>query len=283
MGQVTGISWTGLTYNPWVGCEMVSAGCALCYMFRDMRRFGHDPTVVRRTSNATFFAPLKWQKQIEAGKRTGADRLVFTCSWSDFFIEEADAWRPDAWGVVHRTPDLIYQILTKRPERIPDHLPPFWNEIRDRVWLMVTAENQKCADERIPCLLGVTPRPAVFGVSYEPALQGVRFPMLDEVDWLICGGESAVPRSGARIFDLEWARWAQGQCKRAGTAFWMKQVGSNAVEFTGESITHRFNTRHPHGADPAEWPTDLRVQEFPPAFHNAPAAKEEADPCVLSL
>jgi protein gp37 len=117
-------------------------------MFTAKRRFGQDPTKVHRSADATFYAPLKWQSEIISGKRVGQGQFGFTCSWSDWWINEADPWRDDAWTVIRQCPDLIFQILTKRPQRIADHLPDFWDEIRDRVWLGISAENQEEYDRR---------------------------------------------------------------------------------------------------------------------------------------
>lgn len=109
MGQTTAIAWTDATQNFWQGCKKVSTGCKFCYMYRDKERYKADPTLVVRSADATFYAPLR-KRSFQEPQR------VFTCSWSDFFIEEADAWRPDAWYVMKRSPHLItYQILTKRP------------------------------------------------------------------------------------------------------------------------------------------------------------------------
>src|SRR3990172_2238186 len=107
VGEKTAIAWTDKTWNPWMGCHKVSAGCKACYMYRDMPRYGKDPTVVQR-SKTTFADPLKWPDPAK----------VFSCSWSDFWIEEADPWRTEAWSIIRRTPHLTYQILTKRPARI---------------------------------------------------------------------------------------------------------------------------------------------------------------------
>ena len=82
-------------------------------MFRDKKRFGQDPSVVVRSSAATFEAPLRWR----------TPRRIFTCSWSDFFIDKADAWRPEAWEIIRETPQHTYQILTRRPERIRPSCP----------------------------------------------------------------------------------------------------------------------------------------------------------------
>src|SRR5437868_587512 len=112
MGTETGISWTEHTWNPWRGCTKVSPGCANCYMFREQRRYGRDPTQVVRTK--TWNDPIKWNRQAaEAGRKD----LVFTCSWSDFFHEGADEWRDEAWAVIRSCPNLIFQILTKRADR----------------------------------------------------------------------------------------------------------------------------------------------------------------------
>src|SRR5579863_217830 len=111
--ETTGIAWTDARWNPWIGCTKVSEGCALCYMYTLERRWGRDPEIVRRASSESFRAPLRWQRKAEGGP--SARRLVFTCSLSDFFHEDADPWRPEAWEIVRRTPLLTYQILTKRP------------------------------------------------------------------------------------------------------------------------------------------------------------------------
>src|SRR6059036_2468127 len=92
---------TDRTWNPWVGCTKVSAGCANCYMFRQQREYGRDPTAVVRTK--TWDNPPRWQR---AAARAGRTEYVFTCSWSDLFHEAADPWRAEAWAVVRRCPNL---------------------------------------------------------------------------------------------------------------------------------------------------------------------------------
>ncbi|MGH2369611.1 MAG: DUF5131 family protein, partial [Chloroflexota bacterium] len=134
MGSTSSIEWTDATWNPWQGCTKVSPGCAHCYMYRDKARYGQDPTTVRRSTSATFYRPLAWR----------APQRVFTCSWSDFFHEDADAWRSEAWDVIRRTPHLTYQVLTKRPDRLPDCLPADWP--LPNVWLGTSVEYQRWVD-----------------------------------------------------------------------------------------------------------------------------------------
>src|SRR5687768_11465511 len=115
MGELSIIEWTHSTLNFWRGCDKVDPTCAYCYMFRDQRRYGRDPSVVVRCSDGTFYAPLRSRKWAETRDRFLADvgyHLVFVCSWSDFFHEKADPWRADAWDVIRRTPQSTYQILT---------------------------------------------------------------------------------------------------------------------------------------------------------------------------
>jgi len=155
----TGIDWTDYSWNPWQGCKKISPACDNCYMFTDKKRYGQKGSDIHKSAKATFNKPLK----IEAGSK------VFTCSWSDFFLVEADEWRDEAWDIIRATPHLTYQILTKRPENIKDRLPKDWEESFSHVWLGVTAENQEQADVRIPILLDI-PGSKRF-ISIEPMLE----------------------------------------------------------------------------------------------------------------
>jgi protein gp37 len=220
-------------------------------MFREKKRYGQDPNVVVRSKPATFYAPLN-------RKRWSSNQpLTFTCSWSDFFIAEADAWRQEAWEIIDRRRDLIFQILTKRPERMAGRLP--WT--RDpwpHVWLGVSAENQDAADIRVHQLMA-TPA-AVRFVSYEPALGPVDFSswLGNGLSWIIFGGESADRRADARPCDIEWAAATIDDCRRYGAAPFVKQAGSHPVA-NGRPLYYRAHK----GDDPSEWPFWMRVQELP--------------------
>jgi protein gp37 len=212
MGATTHIEWTEATWNPWHGCKKVSPGCAHCYMFRDKKRFGQDPTRVVRSSDATFQAPRRWRES----------RRIFTCSWSDFFIADADRWRDEAWEIIAETQQHTYQILTKRPERVPGHLP--WR--RDpwpNVWLIISAEDQKHFEKRWQ-LVAELPA-AVRGISVEPLLAPVDLKdalQAERLSWVIVGGESG---PGARTMNPEWVRFLRDQCLEAGVPFFFKQWG----------------------------------------------------------
>ena len=221
MAENTGIPWADNTWNPWQGCHKVSAGCANCYMFRDKKRYGQDPSTVIRSKPKTFNSPLKWKDPAR----------VFVCSWSDFFIEEADPWRDDAWDIIRKTPHLTYLLLTKRPENIKDRLPSDWP--LPNVWLGVTAENQEMADKRIPILLSI-PAAKRF-VSIEPIVGVVDLKQYlygsdvhPFLGWVIVGGESG---PGARPAHPDWIRFLSHQCKESSTPFMFKQWGDWVDEF----------------------------------------------------
>lgn len=211
MGSKTDISWSNATWNPWQGCHKISAGCKNCYMYSDKARYGQDPNMVVR-SKTTFNAPLNWQE----------GRLVFTCSWSDFFIEEADAWRDEAYSVMRRTERHTYQVLTKRIDRVEGRLP---DPILNNMWLGTSVENVK-EKWRINVLRSL---PAVVRfLSIEPLLEDIGTLDLRGISWAIIGGESG---SNARPMDINWARNIVTQCKAAGIACFVKQLGAFPVEY----------------------------------------------------
>ena len=210
MGEHSAIQWTDNTWNPWMGCKKVSPGCKFCYSYRQQTAWGMDPTEIRR-SKTKFYEPLKWRKPVK----------VFTCSWSDFFIEQADAWRDEAWEVIRKTPHLTYQILTKRPQNIKDRLPDNWGSGWPNVWLGVSVENEDYL-WRVDALRTVFA--VVRFISYEPALGQVDFtPYIRVIQWIISGGESKSPRSA----NLEWFRGVRDLCIQYGVAYFHKQNGGN--------------------------------------------------------
>lgn len=245
MGEVSKIQWTDATWNPWYGCKKVSDGCKYCYMYRDRERYGDDPSIVVR-SKTKFNDPLKWKES----------RLIFTCSWSDFFIEEADEWRAEAWKIIKATPQHTYQILTKRPERITMCLPDDWGDGYDNVWLGVSAESQLTADKRIPQLMEI---PAcIHFVSFEPLLERIRvrdIKGIEKINWAIIGGESGnrTGRYRYRRCDMEWIRKLISDCHDYGTYVFVKQLGSYiAQQCKGIS-----------SGDMDTWPKSLQVQDMP--------------------
>lgn len=222
MGK-TNIAWTNYSHNFWYGCKKVSQGCRSCYAEREMKRFGKDFNSITRAKG--FDKPLKWK----------GPAMVFTCSWSDFFIEEADPWRDEAWEIIRQTPYLIYQILTKRAENIPDRLPGDWGGGYDNVWLGVSIESQEHILRAF--MLNKIPAKVRF-ISAEPLLGEIYLkphltqwvPVKDDpkythvvrgIDWVIVGGESG---PNFRSMDLKWAVSLAEQCHKTLAGFFMKQA-----------------------------------------------------------
>lgn len=205
MGEQTGIEWADATINFWMGCRRVSPSCAHCYADREMSRYGRNFDAVTRTSDSTFYKALTWKEP----------KQIFTCSWSDFFIEEADQWRDSAWNVIRKTPQHTWMILTKRPERIENHLPAD-NICPANAWLGVSVENARFywRIEEIRKYL------AIRFLSVEPLLGPMPDLPLEGIDWTIVGGESG---AGFRPLNLDWVRQIRDRCVERGVPFFFKQ------------------------------------------------------------
>lgn len=257
MAEHSQIGWTEGTWNPWHGCTPVSAGCDNCYMMRDKERYGQDGTVVRR-SKSTFNDPIAWK----------APKMIFTCSWSDFFHEAADPWRQGAWDIINATPHHRYQILTKRPQRILECLPKD-RKVFPNVWLGVSVENTKAIRriayfDRLERAHGYA-FPVRF-VSFEPLLERLDIDVLSRqyfespYEWAIIGGESGNP-SGRWAYRECDAQWLQELCDfhfNLGVKVFVKQ--------TGTAIAKKYQLKTPHGTDLRNLPAHLsRInrQEMP--------------------
>jgi protein gp37 len=227
LGDTTRISWANRTWNPWYGCRHVSSGCDHCYAEALLNKL-HGPgyfDTVRRSK--TFNDPQRWQR--EAAKEKRFD-LVFTCSLSDFFIQDADKWRPEVWRIVKHTPNLIYQILTKRPELIGKRLPNDWGAGYKNCWLGVSVENKKFL-KRMDVLRDI---PAyVRFVSAEPLLEDISTELKKRISGfhqIIVGGESGNNSDLYRPMDTEWARKIMKVCRDHDVAFFFKQSAAKRTE-----------------------------------------------------
>lgn len=248
----TNIQWTDETVNFWMGCKKVSAGCKLCYMYRDMDRYGKNGSVV---------VPVQEKTNLNKLRKLAPGSKIFTCSWSDFFIEEADPWRARAWDIIRAHPQFIWQILTKRPERIKQCLPDDWGDGYPNVWLGVSVENQEAADERIPILIDI---PAVVRfLSCEPLLEFVDLfnygqnKWYKSIHWVIVGGESGndVGKYTYRPCDLNWIKDIVFNCERYNVPVFVKQLGTH--------LSKELHLKDRHAGVVGEFPFSLRVLQFP--------------------
>lgn len=238
MADKTLIAWTDRTFNPWLGCTKVSAGCDHCYAETLARnRMGLSiwgPGANRNVTSANYWKqPLRWNAEAE---RAGQRLRVFCGSMCDWAEKHpvADATRPRLWDLIRRTPWLDWLLLTKRPGRIPRCLPPDWGEGWPNVWLGTSIENMDVA-YRADHLRAVPA--AIRFVSYEPALGPLDDLDLTGLHWVIYGGESG---PGYRQHDVQWARTMRAKCDAAGVAFFYKQSAAPrtemGIELDGEVV-----------------------------------------------
>ncbi len=258
MGKKSEIQWTDATVNFWTGCLKISDGCKFCYMYRDKERYGQDPTQVIRTKPKTFNAALTWNDP----------KKIFTNSWSDFFIEEADAWRDDAWDIIRRTPQHTWQILTKRTDRIDKCLPPDWGMGWDNVWLGFSAENQVNYNKRLLDMVGVNAK-TIF-VSIEPLLDRIilsgeqgQWQLWDKIiNQIIIGGESGF----GKYAEDKSAKWQYRKCELEWIEALIEEAKGRTAVFVKQMGTHlakELKLKDHHGGDWDEWKLNLKIREFP--------------------
>ncbi len=207
-------------WNLWHGCHKKSEGCQHCYVYRRDAEFGKDSNVVTKT--ASFNLPIRRDRS--GNWKVPSGTLMWTCFTSDFFIEEADAWREEAWLMISRRIDLHFYMVTKRPERILQCLPEDWGNGYENVTICCTMENQRRTGERLPIFreLPISHK----AIICEPLLEAIDFH--DELgpwcEQLTVGGESG---RDARVCDYQWVLNIREQCMSAGVPFYFKQTGAN--------------------------------------------------------
>ena len=230
-----------------MGCRKVSAGCKYCYMYRWAQRppFMTEGGKTIRRSITMLDAPLKWKEP----------RLVFVCNLSDFFLEEADEWRGQAWDVMRQASHHTYQILTKRPERVPDLLPPDWCFGWKNVWIGTSVEDRNTL-HRIESLRKIHAYTRF--VSFEPLLEEIDMTGIPAAyDWAIIGGESG-NEQGA----FKYRTCKQSWIKNLIQWHWAQNVPIH-VKQLGTHLSRELMLKDRHGQDPTEWPLPLQIREMP--------------------
>lgn len=296
---MTKIEWTwlpgykGETWNPWTGCTKVSLGCKFCYAERDMKRWGLQDDFTKIVIHQDRFdKPLRWKKP----------RCIFVNSTSDMFHEDVpDKIIDEIFAIMALSPNHIFQILTKRSERMLDYFHNYhqkedWSEaanyvtdkyIRplerglyladeiqmpfDNVWLGVSVENQETADERIPQLLQIDA--SVRYLSIEP--------LLDRIDlgqYISIPGIAKHHEYMKGILCEDWKQpinWLicggeSGPRARPMNLEWVRSIIGQCREadvpvFVKQmgSFWAKANGFSGKGGDPAEWDEEFRVREYP--------------------
>lgn len=208
-------------WNPWHGCKKISEGCLNCYMYTLDKRHGKDGAMIYKTKSA-FQYPLSKNRRGEYKIKSG--ELIRLCMTSDFFMEEADEWRPEVWKIIRQRSDVKFFILTKRAQRIQECLPEDWGQGYENVILNVTCENQERAEERIPILLSIPAKHK--GIMCAPLLGPItilKYLQSGQLEQVICGGENY---EGARPCHYEWVKSLYLQCRKHGVTFNFIETGN---------------------------------------------------------
>ena len=224
MGEKTGIAWCDHTFNPWIGCTKVSAGCENCYADRENKRFnwvsewGKD---YRLTSDANWKKPIQWARKAVAD---GVTRRVFCASLADVFdAKVSQDWRINLFDLILDTEEiggLEWLLLTKRPENIAPMFQGMKNASNVRVG--ITTENQEMFDKRMPIFLDAWQGKNF--ISVEPMLSRLNIETnqyADKINWVIAGCESG---TNVRECRPEWARDLRDQCNWYNIPFFLKQL-----------------------------------------------------------
>lgn len=292
MGETTGISWCDHTFNPWIGCTRVSPACDGCYAAALMGHEGRHKRVVwgepgegagtrSRTAPSTWNEPRKWDRKAKA---EGVRRFVFCASLADVFDNEVPAeWRRDLFDLIRATPNLIWLLLTKRPQMIvklftaahwPDHVDPSAAELRadwpSNAFAGTTVEDLARmpnvyrlldAKDRLGIPLAfLSCEPLLEDIGHAPALQA----MLGGrgIGWVIIGGETDQGKHKARPTHPRWERNIQQACAIAGVPFHKKQTGEwiHRSQFTTSMPT--LGEKVPDRTEFYLWPDGTRSEKL---------------------
>ena len=209
-------------WNPWHGCHKYSAGCTNCYVYRRDSSVGKDASIVQKTKS--FHDPIRRKR---SGEYVIPNRLLFTCMTSDFFLEDADPWRAEAWDMIRQRPDIRFCIFTKRILRAADCFPDDWGDGYPNVIIGCTVENQQAANERLSvfCQLPIAHKWIICAPLLGPIwLERYLSPQIEE---LTVGGESG---PHARPCDYDWVLDLRDQCAAQHVPFQFHATGANFIK-----------------------------------------------------
>lgn len=220
----TGIPFCDYTWNPASGCTKISEACENCYAEKQAYALQKKNTAGYKENGFKF---TMYQSRIENLSHWKKGGKIFVGSMTDMFHEEMTFnFFLEVINIIERHPDNIFLFITKRPQKMKD----FFSKIvmPGNIWLGVTAENQRRAEERIPILLSIPA--AVHFANVEPILEKVNFePFLsgeNKLDWVLSGGETG---ENARPVNPSWVISLKDQCRRYNTPFFFASWGEYRI------------------------------------------------------
>lgn len=233
------IEWTDATWNPVRGCTKISPGCKFCYAERFAERFrgvhGHpfEQGFDLRLVPEKLIDPLRWK----------TPKMVFVNSMSDLFHEGVpDHYIEAVSRVMVHANWHTFQVLTKRSKRMSALLKTKLRFAagRQNIWWGVSVENRSYGLPRIEDLR--VSGAAIKFLSVEPLIEDLGTVQLDQIDWMIVGGESG---PGARPMEARWVRSLRRQCRTTGVRFFFKQWGGVRKHLTGRILDGRTYDEFP--------------------------------------
>lgn len=228
------IEWTEMTWNPTTGCSKISQGCKFCYaevMSKRLQAMGvekYKDNFEVRVHPSALNVPYTWKKS----------KIVFVNSMSDLFHKEVPvSFIKDVFRVMRENPQHVFQLLTKRAERLLE----LNNQLKwsHNIWMGVSVENQQ-VENRIDMLRKTNAK--VKFLSLEPLIGPLPKLNLDKIDWVIVGGESGIT---PRPMKPEWVIDIQEQCERKEVAFFFKQWGGRNKKKNGRLLNGRIYDEMP--------------------------------------
>lgn len=222
------IEWTEMTWNPTTGCDKISAGCKFCYaeiMSKRLQAMGlekYKDNFEVRTHEDALDTPYTWK----------SSKVVFVNSMSDLFHKDIPLeFIKKVFKVMNNNPQHVFQVLTKRAERLFElHTELKWTH---NIWMGVSVENDKVRN-RIDFLRNTNAK--VKFLSLEPLIGPLKNLNLNNIDWVIVGGESG---HRPRPIDADWVIDIQEQCKDNDVAFFFKQWGGKNKKAAGRLLNGR--------------------------------------------
>lgn len=314
MAENTAISWATHTFNPWIGCSKVSPACDGCYAEALMdKRYGkvqwgpHGERV--RTAPANWKQPLKWNRQAETD---GTRPFVFCASLADVFDNQVPAeWRRDLFDLIRATPNLVWLLLTKRPQNIvkmvkaigfmPSNIA-FGTSVEDRQRVETNLPHMVVAAGLRPLFLFASCEPLIgdlgdlspwmTGDPYPQRLaEGERYeasgikigadgwPKLPAIGWWITGGETDQGGHKARPTHPDWFRSIRDQSLSHGLAYHHKQNGEwapqlGAVDLPDNPEISRYQWAEWDGEERQYWDRPMWCDDLDPDHSMIRAGKK---------
>lgn len=222
------IEWTGKTWNPTTGCNKISQGCKNCYaevmakrlkaMNQPKYKNGFELTL----HEDSLEIPYAWEKP----------QIIFVNSMSDLFHKDISLeFIKKVFKVMNDCSHHTFQVLTKRA----DILLKYSEELNwtNNIWVGVSVENQDVIN-RIDYLRKLNAH--IKFLSLEPLLSPLPNLNLDNIDWVIVGGESGFE---SRPMKEEWVQDIKSQCQKQNVPFFFKQWGGINKKKNGRILDNK--------------------------------------------